>query len=548
MTTAAASAEAPPDPGASPGPAVVVDQVTRRYGAVQALRGVSLELRAGEIHALVGENGAGKSTLLGVLAGRVAPSSGTVTAFGRPLSAASPRESRAAGIVAVYQELTTIPARSAYENVFLGQTPSRLGRADDRQMRRRFAALCAEFEIDIPADARADTLSVADRQLLEIMRALEAGARVVLFDEPTASLAHREREKLFVLMDRLRRRGAALAFVSHNLDEVLEVCDRVTVFRDGAVVAARPTTEWTKPDLVHAMLGDALENRLEQRPARPPSPPRELLATTDLAVPDALYPTPLRIRAGEVLGVAGLVGSGRTTLLRALAGLERAQGTIEIDGRPSPAPRSPRAARALGIALIPEDRKAQGLVLAQSSAMNVVLGGLGGPARGGMLSDRAAIDAAREAVADYGFDPARLRTPAGHLSGGNQQKLLLGRWRHARPRILLADEPTRGIDVGAKTEILEALRRSAVDEGLAVVIVSSELEEVLAVSDRIVVLRDGRLVEELDAHAESLDVARLLRAAFGVAEDGAPTPSAAPFAGSPAGPPTAPDRSTEDHA
>jgi ABC-type sugar transport system ATPase subunit len=546
MTTAAASAEAPPDPGADPVPAVAVDQVTRRYGAVQALRGVSLELRAGEIHALVGENGAGKSTLLGVLAGRVTPSSGTVTAFGAPLNAGSPRESRAAGIVAVYQELTTIPARSAYENVFLGQTPSRFGRADDREMRRRFAALCAEFEIDIPADARADTLSVADRQMLEIMRALEAGAQVVLFDEPTASLAHREREKLFVLMDRLRRRGAALAFVSHNLDEVLEVCDRVTVFRDGGIVAARPVAEWTKAELVHAMLGDALENRLEQRPVRPPNPPRELLSTADLAVPDALYPTPLRIRAGEVLGVAGLVGSGRTTLLRALAGLERAQGTIEIDGRRCPAPRNPRAARALGIALIPEDRKAQGLVLAQSSAMNVVLGGLGATSRGGLLTDRAAIAAAREAVADYGFDPARLRTPAGQLSGGNQQKLLLGRWRHSRPRILLADEPTRGIDVGAKTEILEALRRSAVEEGLAVVIVSSELEEVLAVSDRIVVLRDGRLVEELDAHAESLDVARLLRAAFGVVEG--TTPTAEPLAGPPVAPPTASHRSTEDHA
>lgn len=519
MTAPAIVAERPPDAGANPDPAaVVVRDVTRRYGAVQALRGVSLELRAGEIHALVGENGAGKSTLLGVLAGRVAPSSGTVTAFGTALEGGSPRASRAAGIVAVYQELTTIPARTAYENVFLGQIPSRAGAADDRAMRRRFAALCDEFEIDIPADVRADRLSVADRQLLEIMRALEAGANVVLFDEPTASLAHREREKLFVLMRRLRDRGAALAFVSHNLDEVLELSDRVTVFRDGALVTSRPASDWKQPELVHAMLGDDGEERLQQRPSRPPTPPRALLRTVELAVPGALYPVSLEIRAGEVLGVAGLVGSGRTTLLRALAGLERTRGALVIDGDERPAPRNPRAARALGIALIPEDRKGQGLVLAQSSTLNVTLADLGAVSRLGMVAPRSATAAAATATASYGFDPKRLRTAAGQLSGGNQQKLLLGRWRHARPRLLLADEPTRGIDIGAKAEILEALRRSAIDEGLAVVIVSSELEEVVAVADRIVVLKDGALVEELDCHATTVDVARLLRAAFGVAE------------------------------
>jgi rhamnose transport system ATP-binding protein len=519
--TAAAAPAADVAGGATAPPAVSVVGVSRTYGAVRALSDVSLDLRAGEIHALVGENGAGKSTLLGIVAGRVAASAGRLEVFGAELATGHPRDARAAGVVAIYQELTTIPARSAYENVFLNQYVAHGGRVDDGAMRRRFAELCDEFGVRIPANARADTLSVADRQLLEIMRALQAGARVVLFDEPTAALANREREKLFGLMDQLRRGGAALAFVSHNLDEVLDVSDRVTVFREGRVVASRAASAWTKAELVHAMLGAQLEDTLQRRPGRPPRPPRPLLEARGLAVPGLLYPVDVDVRAGEVLGVAGLVGSGRTSLLRALAGLERAQGTIALDGTEHAAPRTPRAARALGVALIPEDRKAQGLVLAQSSAFNVVLGDLRAVARGPVVRQRAAVAAARAATELYGFDPRRLGAPAGTLSGGNQQKLLLGRWRHARPRVLLADEPTRGIDIGAKLDILAALRASALEDGLAVVIVSSELEEVVAIADRIVVLRDGRLVEELDCHATAVDVPRLLRAAFGV-EAGTP--------------------------
>jgi len=503
--------------GAGVAPAVRVTGVGRDFGAVRALSEVSLDLAAGEIHALVGENGAGKSTLLGLLAGRITPTAGDIKVFGQQLNGGNPRESRGLGVVAIYQELTMIPARNAVENVFLGQTLSRTGSAADLRMRARFAELCAEFDVSIPRARRVDSLSVADQQLIEIMRARQSGAKVVLLDEPTASLAVKERHKLFDLMRKLRADGTAIAFVSHNLDEVLEISDRITVFREGRVVDSRPAVDWTKRSLVREMLGRDLADALDTRPTPPSRRPRTALVLDEVEVPGLLHPVSLDIRAGEVLGVAGLVGSGRTSLLRAIAGLERANGqVVPADGPPRAAPRSPRAARRLGVALLPEDRKGQGLVLSQPAAANVVLGDLKSVATWGLLTDRAIVAAAATATADYGFDSRRLSTPAGSLSGGNQQKLLLGRWRHALPRILLADEPTRGIDLGAKIDILAALRRAAADDGMAVVFVSSELEEVLAVSDRIVAMRDGRVVEEFDCHARHVTVEELLHAAFAV--------------------------------
>ena len=510
------SAAQPVAQGQLDGVTVAAENVFKEYGAIKALKGVSVDFYAGEVHALVGENGAGKSTLLGILAGRVAATAGRVTAFGRPIGEGSPRESRAAGVVAIYQELTMIPARSACENVFLGQAPSSLGFVSFGEMRSKFEALCRQFGVTISANARTDKLSIADQQLLEIMRAFQSDAKAILFDEPTASLGEKERDKLLELIDQLRAQGTTIAFVSHHLDEVLEISDRITVFRDGLVVASRPKAEWTKRQLVHEMLGSELEGKLQERPSRPPNPPREILALRDVAVPGLLYPASFAIRAGEVLGIAGLVGSGRTSLLRALSGLERTTGTIAMDGVERPAPRAPRIAKDLGIVLIPEDRKGQGLVLTRSSAANVILGDMPAVASFGFLQDRHVMAAARTAVASYGFNPARLRAQARSLSGGNQQKLMLGRWRHARPRVLLADEPTRGIDIGAKTEILAALRKSALEDGLAVVIVSSELEELLAVSDRIIVMRDGLVVDELDCHEGTVDVEQLLHAAFAV--------------------------------
>ncbi|MCB8877511.1 sugar ABC transporter ATP-binding protein [Acidisoma silvae] len=490
--------------------------VTKEFGGVKALKGVSVDFYAGEVHALVGENGAGKSTFLGTLAGRVSPTTGSLTAFGHMITGANPRASRAAGIVAIYQELTMIPARTACENVFLGQFPTRLGIVDHSKMRARFEVLCQKFGVHMDADARTDTLSIADQQLLEIMRAYESAAKAVLFDEPTASLGESERARLLDIIRQMKANGTTIAFVSHHLDEVLAVSDRITVFRDGSVVASRPTSAWTKQQIVTEMLGSELKSTLQQRPLRPTQMPRDLLKVSDIAVAGLLYPASFVIRAGEVLGIAGLVGSGRTSLLRALAGLEPATGRLEIDEVEKPAPRTPRAARALGIALIPEDRKGQGLVLSRSSACNVILGDMPSIARFRILREPVIMKAASAAVVNYGFNLNRLSAPARTLSGGNQQKLMLGRWHHARPRVLLADEPTRGIDIGAKTEILAALRKAALEEGLAVVIVSSELEELLVVSDRILIMRDGHMVDTLDCHSDDVDVERILHSAFAV--------------------------------
>lgn len=504
---------------------VRVDHVSHSFGATRALKDVSLNLRAGRIHALVGENGAGKSTMLGLLAGRIPLSCGTIEVDGNSLVTGHPRISRAAGIVAIYQELTTIPALPAYENVFLGQQLARGPLASHAAMRRRFPELCEEMNVSIPANARAGDLAVADRQLLEIMRGIQAGARILLFDEPTAALAPREREALFAVMRRLRDRGAALAFVSHNLDEVIALSDEVSVFRDGRIVAEGAVAEWTEPKLVTAMLGKARDVVARSSATPLAKPPTALLTGRGVAMPGLLYPIDLEIRAGEVLGIAGLVGSGRSSLLRTLAGLEhRAEGTLTIDGQEHRVPRHPRAARKLGLALLPEDRKHQGLVMQQSAAINIVLPDFGQVARGGVLRSKKLMQEADRAAGLYGFDKVRLQSPAAQLSGGNQQKLLLARWRFALPRILLADEPTRGIDVGAKAEILTALRAAAGD-GLAVVVVSSDLEEITAISDRVLVMRDGHAVSTFDCHAVDIDVDLILRTAFAV-DAGAETQTA----------------------
>jgi ABC-type sugar transport system ATPase subunit len=505
----------PPDGGRAVGaPTIVARDITKSFGAIHALKGVSADFHAGEVHALVGENGAGKSTFLGVLAGRISATSGTLTAFGHTLGDGNPRAAHAAGISAIYQELTMIPARPAFHNVFLGQFPSRGGLVDFAAMQRRFSELCAEFGVSLNPHVRTDSLSIADQQLIEIMRALHSGSKAILFDEPTASLGEAERSRLLESMAQLRSAGATIAFVSHHLDEVLQISDRITVFRDGQVVSTAPVREWTKEALVRDMMGRDMSKKLHRRPEKPVVQPVELLRLDRVAVPGLLRETSLSIRAGEVLGIAGLVGSGRTALVRTIAGLERAVGTFVVDGKSLAAPRSVRAARAMGVALIPEDRKGQGLVLGRSSATNVVLADFRPVTKAGMTTQGSILEAARKALSNYAFNSERLSVPAGSLSGGNQQKLLLGRWTHSQPKILLADEPTRGIDVGAKAEILTALRAMALEKNMAVVIVSSELEEVLSVADRIVVMHDGAIVDERDCHAERVEPESLLQAAF----------------------------------
>ena len=499
------------------GPAAIrCHGVGKIFGAIRALHPVDLAVREGTVHALVGQNGAGKSTLLGILAGRIRATAGSVEVFGRVETLGGPRAARAAGVVAIYQELTIVPALSAVANVFLGQMLSTAGLLSEPAMRRRFGELSRRLGVTIAPQAEARSLSVADQQILEIMRAVQSDARIILFDEPTAALAPAERAALFRLMRDLRAQGHTMLYVSHNLDEVLALADEVTVFRNGRKVATGPVADWNKGKVVAAMLGEEVGDIYHRRPGRGAGSGSPLLRAEAVTVPGAIADIDLTVAPGEVVGIGGLVGSGRTTLLRALAGLEPdAAGRLWISGEPRRLPTTPRAARALGIALVPEDRKLQGLVLGMSTMENVSLARFGQVTRFGLLSNERMRQAAERVSAPFRLDPARLSHPVHHLSGGNQQKALLARWRHCRPRILLVDEPTRGIDIGAKGEILDALRSFA-DDGIGVVIVSSELEEVIAVADRVLILAEGRSVGLLDARHGAVDVAAILNQAFAV--------------------------------
>jgi len=516
-------------------PVVVLENVRKSFGATQAVKSVSMTITAGTVHALVGENGAGKSTALGIIAGRIAPTSGTVEIFGRKLKYGDPRAARQAGVSAIYQELTIVPALTAEANVFLGQTLSRGGFLAEHEMRSRYEELCGRVGVPaVPPKTRAGALSVAEQQVLEILRAIASEARIILFDEPTAALANSEREALHRLINGLREDGVTVVFVSHNLDEVLQLADVVTVFRDGETQVAGPRAQFTKPTLVRAMIGTAGDDRMiiemleedeqaaarragegarEERLARGRGNP-PVLAVTDVTVPGTIEGLELEVRAGEILGIGGLVGSGRTTLLRALAGLEpSARGRMFIDGREVPWPRTVRQALSRGIALVPEDRKSQGLVLPMSSIDNIALSDFGRASRWGLLSQGSIERSTSDVAASFGLQKGRLRHAAWQLSGGNQQKLLLARWKHFTPRVLLADEPTRGIDVGAKAEIFKSLETMAAD-GMGLVLVSSELEEVAVVSDRVVVLAGGILTGHLDRSEAGITTADILHLAF----------------------------------
>ncbi|OZF25706.1 sugar ABC transporter ATP-binding protein [Rhodococcus sp. 14-2496-1d] len=515
---------------------VVISDLSKSFGRNHAVKGVSMSIKAGTVHALVGENGAGKSTTLGIMAGRIAPTSGRVDVFGEELKYGDPRSCRKAGVVAIYQELTIVPALTAEANVFLAAPMSKAGFLATGNMRTRYLELCERAGVRaVPAGTPAGSLSVAEQQVLEILRALVSDARVILFDEPTASLAENERASLFRLMRTLRSEGVAMVLVSHNLDEVLDIADEITVFRDGRLTLTADRGHFTKENLVEAMIGKSGDDRLaaqlldadapvptEAMPtarvpsARAASTTEPVLVAEGVTVPGAIENVDIEVRAGEVVGVGGLVGAGRTTLLRALAGLERtATGRMWIDGNEVAWPKTVRKALRYGIALLPEDRKGQGLVLSMTVADNIALSGFGKTSRWGMVTPKSVRSTVTDSGTAFGLSPELLERRASELSGGNQQKLLLARWMHRTPRILLADEPTRGIDVGAKAEIVRSLEGMALD-GLGLVIVSSELEEVVAVADRVVVLSEGRHVGTLDSADGGITTSDILGLAFRV--------------------------------
>lgn len=496
-----------------------IDGLSKRYPGVTALDDVSLHIPPGTVHGLVGENGAGKSTLMKCVAGAETPDSGHVSVDGHLISGDVHAAARA-GVAMIYQELTIVPELSALDNVFLGSLPSRFGICNRKEALRKYRDAAERIGASTPARARAGSLSTSSQQQLEIMRALIGDRRVLILDEPTASLGPADIESLHEVIRTLRNRGLAIVYVSHDLDAVLSVCDDVTVLREGQIVSSQPAQDWTTGKLVRAMVGDVplASAGTERRPREQ----RPLFSIEGLQAPGVDVPQ-LHINRGEILGIAGLVGSGRTRLLRALAGADPVhKGTIGVGGTSTPWPKTPRQARRNGVLLAPEDRKHQGLVLDRPSAWNIALGGYGRTSRRGWITLGSITKWAAPYAHSVGFSATRLKAPAGTLSGGNQQKLLLARLLGQHASCILLDEPTRGIDVGAKAQIFETIR-TLVDEGHSVIWSSSDLAEVAQHSDRIAVVAGGRLVAELPAGStvqEILDHAFSARSTNDRAEGG----------------------------
>ncbi|NMH76478.1 sugar ABC transporter ATP-binding protein [Pseudonocardia xinjiangensis] len=477
------------------------------FGPVQALQSVDLRLHPGEVHALMGENGAGKSTLIKTLTGVHPVDAGEIRVRGEPVAFAGPAAAQAAGISTVYQEVNLCPNLSVGENLLLGREPRRAGRIDWRGVRRRAAEVLGRLHLDVDPSSPLGAHSIALQQLVAIARAVEVEARVLVLDEPTSSLDASEVAELFRVVRRLRESGVAILFVSHFIEQVFEISDRMTVLRNGRLVGEYATADISRRQLVSAMVGRELEvlEQLDRAPAEPAAdaePP--VLAATGLGRRGAIEPVDLAVRPGEVVGLAGLLGSGRTELARLLFGADRADtGELTVGGRPVRL-RTPRAAIDAGIAFSPEDRKAEGVVADLSVRANIVLAMQA--SRGWMrrIPRRKQDELARRWIELLDIRPADPDALLGNLSGGNQQKVLLARWLITQPRLLILDEPTRGIDVGAKAQI-QALVAEQAREGTAVVFISAELDEVVRLSDRVLVLRDRRPVAQLAGEDVELD-------------------------------------------
>ncbi|MFJ6675010.1 sugar ABC transporter ATP-binding protein [Actinosynnema sp. NPDC091369] len=491
-------------------PLLELRDVAKSFQAVRALRGVSLSLHAGEVHALAGENGAGKSTVVRIIGGEHRPDAGEVLLDGEPVRFSSPRDARQRGVAVIHQEPVQFPDLSAAENVFMGRQPLRRGRRiDRRELRRRTAELFDRLGVPLDPDRPTRGLSIADQQIIEIAKALSADARVIVMDEPTAALSAVEAERLFRVARGLAERGAALLFISHRLEEMYRLCDRVTVLRDGAPVSTDPMAEVPRDALVRRMVGREVEQLFPERRTEIGEP---RLVVEGLTRTGVFHDVSFTVRRGEIVGLAGLIGSGRTEVARAVFGVDRPDaGTVSVDGVGLPAG-DPRAAIDRGVALVPEDRREQGLVLELSIERNASLARLREVSPGWITRRSRERALAARWARRLSVKAARLADPAATLSGGNQQKVVLGKWLATEPSVLIVDEPTRGIDIGTKVEV-HALLSDLAGQGLAVLLISSELPEVLGMADRVLVVHEGRITAELagvDATEEAV-----MRAATG---------------------------------
>jgi ABC-type sugar transport system ATPase subunit len=493
-------------------PAVRFENVSKRFPGVQALTGISLEIAAGSCHALCGENGAGKSTLGKILAGLHEADDGKLFVLGREVRFGSPRDALAAGVAMVHQELAFCDNLSVAENLCLGTMPSHRGLVDNAAMERRATALLAETGTVLDVRGRFGDLAIGHRQMVQIAAAVGGGAKIIVFDEPTSSLSQAEAERLYALIHRLKARGVTCIYVSHRMPEIFALCDTVSILRDGGHVATRAIAELSEAALVEMMIGRPLAEYFPKHDSSAHGD--EVLRVEGLTAPGRFEDISLTLRAGEVVGLAGLMGAGRSEVACALFGLEKvSRGEIRLRGRPVHID-TPRQAIRFGIGFVPEDRKKQGLVLSESVLHNTSLPTLKRLARFTWIHRSRERREARTL-----FDRLRVRTSSmdtvvAGLSGGNQQKVVLAKWLALRPSILILDEPTRGVDVGAKAEI-HALIGELAASGTAILVISSELPEVLTLSERILVLREGKLVGELPRAEASQEA--LLRMMAGLA-------------------------------
>ncbi len=470
-------------------PVIKIEHISKSFGGVQALKGVNFEVYAGEVHALLGENGAGKSTLIKIMTGVEQPDQGQIFLEGKPVHFSNTRSAQTHGIAAIYQEPSLFPDLDIAENILVGRQPNNRWGVDWKRMYREAGALLEELGLSLDPRIKARELSVAQQQLVEIARALSINARVLIMDEPTSSLTQGEVDELFKIVRRLRSSGTAIVFISHRLEELFAIADRVTTLRDGSYVGTRPMNDVSTEDLIRMMVGRNLDQLF---PKQVGEVGEVILQVEGLSVEGNFSEVSFELRRGEILGMAGLIGAGRTNVARAIFGVEPAtSGTIRLDNQVV-AINSPEKAMGLGIGYVPEDRKEHGLVLDMSIANNITLPLISKFARLGWLNKKRELQAARESSLQLEVKMAGVAQKVGQLSGGNQQKVVLAKWLGTKPRILILDEPTRGIDVGTKAAVHQLMSDLA-GQGMAILMISSELPEVLGMSDRILVMRSGRL-------------------------------------------------------
>jgi ribose transport system ATP-binding protein len=472
--------------------------ISKSYPGVRALENVSLQVAPGEVHALVGENGAGKSTLMKILAGAQPKDSGTILLDGEPVNIVSPQQAMELGISIIYQEFNLVPYLNAAENIFLGREPRAKvpGFVDFGRMYREAQAIIDRLGVPVNVRTPVNRLSVAQQQMVEIAKATSRKSRIIVMDEPSATLTDHELQSLFSLIRQLKREGVAIIYISHRLEEIFEICDRVTVLRDGHWIATEKIGDLKREDIIRLMVGRELKQMIPKAPAPIGAPALEVRNLTRRGV---LHDINLTVHQGEILGLAGLVGAGRTELARAIFGADPIDGgTILLFGQPVRI-RSPRQAIKLGIGLVTEDRKAQGLVLGMAVRENITLANLPALTVLNFIQAGREREIARKYVQDLAVKTPSIEQTVQNLSGGNQQKVVLAKWLFTESKVLIFDEPTRGIDVGAKTEIYQLMNRLAA-QGVAIIMISSELPEVLGMSDRILVMHEGRIAGELSRH------------------------------------------------